>query len=51
MITWKVSLGNMNFLDQTFVGEINNLYDVLKIQLPDGTPKESWFDITEFYGK
>jgi predicted RNA-binding protein associated with RNAse of E/G family len=26
-------------------------YDIMAIILPDGTKKEVWFDITDFYGR
>lgn len=43
--------GGYEFLDQTFIGEDQKQYDILKIQLLDGSSKEVWFDISEFYGK
>lgn len=42
--------GEYELLDQTFVGEDQKQYDILIIQLPDGTSVECWFDISGFYG-
>ena len=43
--------GEYKFLSQEFIGEPDKQYDLLRIQLPDGTEKGVWFDITDFYGK
>ncbi len=43
--------GEYEFLSQEFIGEPDNQYDLLRIQLPDGTEKGVWFNITDFYGK
>jgi hypothetical protein len=29
----------------------NRAYDTLYLELPDGSTREYWFDITSFYGK
>ncbi len=39
------------FLLQVFLGEPDKQYDLLKILLPDGTEREIWFEITDFYGR
>jgi hypothetical protein len=36
---------------QTFIGEEDKKYDLLTIKLSDGSKKELWFDITDFYSK
>jgi len=43
--------GEYELLDQTFVGEDQKQFDILNIQLSDGTSVECWFDISDFYGK
>ncbi len=43
--------GNYELVSQEFVGEVNNKYDVLIIKLSDGSSKEVWYDITDFYGR
>ena len=43
--------GEYELVSQEFIDEADRQYDLLKIQLPDGTEKEVWFDITDFYGK
>ena len=37
--------------NQTFISEEDMKYDLLTIKLSDGTKKEVWFDITDFYGR
>ena len=37
--------------NQTFIGEEDKKYDLLTIKLSDGTKKDIWFDITDFYGR
>lgn len=43
--------GNYELVSQEFVGEVNNKYDVLTIKLSDGSSKEVWFDVSDFYGR
>ena len=43
--------GEYELVSQEFIGEADRQYDLLKIKLVDGTKKEVWFDITEFYGR
>ena len=43
--------GEFELLSQEFIGEADRQYDLLRIQLPDGTEKEVFFDLTDFYGK
>jgi len=37
--------------NQTFIGEEDKKYDLLIIKLSDGTKKDIWFDISDFYGR
>ncbi len=43
--------GEYQLVSQEFIGEAVKQYDLLRIQLPDGTDKDIWFEITEFYGR
>jgi len=38
-------------IDQTLLDEGRKQFDLLKIKFPTGEVKETWFDITEFFGK
>lgn len=37
--------------EQTLIFEKDGQYDIMTIKLSDGTKKELWFDITNFYGR
>ena len=37
--------------NQTFISELDKKYDLLTIKLSDGTKKDIWFDISDFYGR
>jgi len=43
--------GDFELNNQTFIGEEDKKYDLLSIKLSDGTKKEIWFDISDFYGR
>ena len=44
-------IGDIEIESQTYIGEKDKSYDVLKIKLANGIREEIWFDITNFYGK
>jgi len=44
-------MGKYKLVSQEFIDESDNQYDMLRIKLPDGSSKEIWFDITDFYVK
>jgi hypothetical protein len=39
------------FDQQTLILDEDRQYDIMAIVLPDGSKKEIWFNITDFYGK
>ena len=41
--------GGWKFDQQTLILDEDRQYDIMAIILPDGSRKEVWFDITEFY--
>ncbi len=43
-VAWEVQ-------QQTLTRHEDRTYDILSIQLPDGTMRDIFFDITEFFGR
>lgn len=41
--------GGWELDEQTLILDEDRQYDIMAIILPDGSRKEVWFDITEFY--